>query len=151
LLDCLPNPAIVQVGDSYADLGATVSDTGPGQAGDTNLGLKTFLKETLVSNIAPAPTSRAKLGTKQEVFMSKQLRLTIYKEGSTNYRYLVHGANPSLRGRFRIPIPLTGNSELVAIKDALRAGSHRLEPFIANLKVVPRYSAAQKARSASPV
>jgi hypothetical protein len=100
---------------------------------------------------APAPTSRAKLGTKQEVFMSKQLRLTIYKEGSTNYRYLVHGANPSLRGRFRIPIPLTGNSELVAIKDALRAGSHRLEPFIANLKVVPRYSAAQKARSASPV
>ena len=32
------NPAIVQVGDSYADHGATVSDTGPRQAGDTNLG-----------------------------------------------------------------------------------------------------------------
>jgi hypothetical protein len=77
--------------------------------------------------------------------MSKQLRLTIYKEGSTNCRY------PSLRGRFRIPIPLTGNSELIAIKDALRAGSHRLEPFIANLKVVSCYSAAQKARSISPV
>jgi hypothetical protein len=83
--------------------------------------------------------------------MSKQLRLTIYKEGTTNYRYLVHGANPSLRGRFRIPIALTGNSELAAIKDALRAGSHRLEPFIANLKVVPCYSATQKARSASPM
>ena len=45
------NPALIQVGDSYADLGATVSDTGTGQAGDTNLGLKTFLNGTLVSNI----------------------------------------------------------------------------------------------------
>ena len=45
------NPAVITVGDSYADLGATVSDTGPGQAGDTNLGLKTFLNGTLVSNI----------------------------------------------------------------------------------------------------
>jgi hypothetical protein len=43
------NPAIIQVGDSYADLGATVSDTGQGQAGDTNLGLKYF--GALVSNI----------------------------------------------------------------------------------------------------
>ena len=45
------NPAIIQVGDSYADLGATVSDTGVGQAGDANLGIKTFLNGTLVSNI----------------------------------------------------------------------------------------------------
>ncbi len=45
------NPAIIQIADSYADLGATVNDTGPGQAGDTNLGLKTFLNATLVSNI----------------------------------------------------------------------------------------------------
>jgi hypothetical protein len=45
------NPAIITVGDSYADLGATVSDTGPGQAGDTNLGITTFLNGTLVSNI----------------------------------------------------------------------------------------------------
>ncbi len=28
-----------------------MNDTGPGQAGDTNLGLKTFLNATLVSNI----------------------------------------------------------------------------------------------------
>jgi len=42
---------IAHATDSYADLGATVSDTGPGQAGDTNLGLKTFLNGTLVSNI----------------------------------------------------------------------------------------------------
>jgi hypothetical protein len=45
------NPAIINVGDSYADLGATVSDTGPGRAGETNLGYKTFLNGTLVSNI----------------------------------------------------------------------------------------------------
>jgi hypothetical protein len=45
------NPAIIQVGATYDDLGATVSDTGSGQAGDTNLGYKTFLNDTLVSNI----------------------------------------------------------------------------------------------------
>jgi hypothetical protein len=45
------NPSIITVGDSYADLGATVSDTGQGQAGDTNLGYETFLNGTLVSNI----------------------------------------------------------------------------------------------------
>jgi Chaperone of endosialidase len=45
------NPVIITIGDSYADLGATVSDTGQGQAGDTNLGLKYFLNGALVSNI----------------------------------------------------------------------------------------------------
>ena len=53
------NPAVVHVGDSYADLGATVSDTGAGQAGDTNLGLKTFLNGTLVSNIVLDTTAVA--------------------------------------------------------------------------------------------
>jgi hypothetical protein len=77
------------------------------------------------------------IGAKQEASMSKQLRLMIYKEDSNNYRYLVHGANPSLRGRFRTPTPLTGDSELVAIKNALQARSRRLKPYIANLKVVP--------------
>ncbi|MGC9602115.1 MAG: tail fiber domain-containing protein, partial [Minisyncoccia bacterium] len=33
------NPATINVGDTYADLGATISDTGAGQAGDANLGL----------------------------------------------------------------------------------------------------------------
>ena len=45
------NPAIIEVGDSYADLGASGTDTGPGQAGDANLGYQTFLNGTLVSNI----------------------------------------------------------------------------------------------------
>jgi surface protein with Ig-like domain len=41
------NPTIINVGDTYADLGATI--TGP-QA-DLNLGIKTFLNGTLTSNI----------------------------------------------------------------------------------------------------
>ena len=41
------NPAIVDVGASYSDLGATI--TGP-QA-DLNLGIKTFLNGLFVSNI----------------------------------------------------------------------------------------------------
>jgi hypothetical protein len=45
------NPAIITVRDSYADLGATVSDTQTGQAGDTNLGYQTFLNGTLVTNL----------------------------------------------------------------------------------------------------
>ncbi len=40
------NPATIQVGDSYADLGATVTDSV-----DKNLGLKYFLNGALVSNI----------------------------------------------------------------------------------------------------
>ena len=45
------NPAIIQVGGHYADLGATVIDTGTGQADETNLGYTTFLSGTLTSNI----------------------------------------------------------------------------------------------------
>jgi hypothetical protein len=46
----------------YADLGATVSDTAPGQAGNTNLSYKTFRNGTLVSNIA-IDTSQAATDT----------------------------------------------------------------------------------------
>ena len=42
------NPAIIHVGDTYRDLGATI--TGPTDA-DKNLGIKTFLNGALVSNI----------------------------------------------------------------------------------------------------
>jgi trimeric autotransporter adhesin len=45
------NPAVIDLGDSYADLGASVNDTGLGQAGETNLSYKTFLNGALVSNI----------------------------------------------------------------------------------------------------
>jgi hypothetical protein len=48
-------PAIIHVGDSYADLGATI--TGP-QA-DLNLGIKTFLNGKFVSNIVIDTSSMA--------------------------------------------------------------------------------------------
>jgi hypothetical protein len=76
------------------------------------------------------------LSAKQEEAMPKRLRLIVYKEDPFNYRYIVHGANPSLRGHFRTVMPFTGESEIAAIKDTLRASSRRLEPFIANLKVI---------------
>jgi hypothetical protein len=52
------NPAIVQVGNTYTDLGATI--TGP-QA-DLNLGIKTYLNGTLTSNIV-VDTSQAATDT----------------------------------------------------------------------------------------
>jgi hypothetical protein len=41
------NPAVIDVGDTYADPGATIS----GPQADLNLGIKTFLNGQLVSNI----------------------------------------------------------------------------------------------------
>jgi hypothetical protein len=49
------NPAVLHVGDTYADLGATI--TGP-QA-DLNLGIKTFLNGALMSNIIIDTSSQA--------------------------------------------------------------------------------------------
>ena len=68
--------------------------------------------------------------------MPKRLRLVVYKEDEVNYRYRVHGANPTIRGRFRISAAKTGDSELAVIKHSLQASSHRLSPFITSLKVV---------------
>jgi hypothetical protein len=76
------------------------------------------------------------LGAKQEEPVPKRLRLVVYKEDEVNYRYRVHGANPTIRGRFRISAAKAGVSELAVIKDSLQARSHRLNPFIASLKVV---------------
>ena len=49
------NPAIIQVGASYADLGATITGPQP----DLNLGIKTFLNGALVSNIVLDTTAAA--------------------------------------------------------------------------------------------
>jgi hypothetical protein len=48
-------PAIIQIGDSYADLGATIA--GPQQ--DLNLGVQTYLNGTLTSNIVIDTTQAA--------------------------------------------------------------------------------------------
>ncbi len=45
------DPATISVGSTYEDLGATVSDTGPGQAGDTNLGYQTLLNGNPVTSV----------------------------------------------------------------------------------------------------
>jgi hypothetical protein len=49
------NPAIIQEGATYADPGALI--TGP--TADLNLGIKTFLNGTLVSNIVLDTSSQA--------------------------------------------------------------------------------------------
>jgi hypothetical protein len=49
------NPAIIQVGDTYNDLGATI----PGPQADLNLGITTYLKGTLTSNIVIDTTQPA--------------------------------------------------------------------------------------------
>jgi hypothetical protein len=49
------NPAHIHVGDTYNDLGATI--TGP--PADINLGIKTFLNGALVSNIVLDTTAPA--------------------------------------------------------------------------------------------
>jgi hypothetical protein len=53
------NPAISQVGAIYSDLGATVTDTAAGQAGDSNLGLTTFLNGAAVQSITIETTEVA--------------------------------------------------------------------------------------------
>jgi hypothetical protein len=49
------NPAIIHIGDTYADLSATIT----GSQGDLNLGIKTFLNGRLVSNIVLDTTAMA--------------------------------------------------------------------------------------------
>lgn len=78
---------------------------------------------------------RDRLGGKHGASMPKRLRLVIYKNDAASYRYLVHGSNPSIRGRFQTPKSLTGDSEIAAVKSVL-SSSRRLEPFLANLKVM---------------
>ena len=49
------NPAIIQIGDTYTDLGATIT----GRQADLNLGIKTYLNGTLTSNIVIDTTQAA--------------------------------------------------------------------------------------------
>ena len=82
------NPAIIQVGDSYSDLGATVTDTGPGQAGDANLGYQTFLNGTLVSNILldtsePATDTIDYVATDQNGLTSTSTRTVLIEAASS--------------------------------------------------------------------
>jgi len=74
---------------------------------------------------------RGRLGNR----MKKKQRLVIYKEGPTDYRYIIHGSNPAVRGRFRTRSPAEGVAELAQIKAALPS-SHFIGPELAHLKIV---------------
>jgi hypothetical protein len=79
------NPAIIQVGDSYNDLGATII----GPQADLNLGVQTYLKGTLVPNII-IDTSAAATDTVDYV-VTDQNGLT-----STSTRTVIIEATPSI-------------------------------------------------------
>jgi len=79
------NPAIIQVGDTYNDLGATI--TGP-QA-DLNLGITTYLKGTLTSNIVidttqPATDTIDYVATDQSDLTATSTRTVIIQPAATS-------------------------------------------------------------------
>jgi hypothetical protein len=79
------NPAIIQVGSTYSDLGATI--TGP--KADLNLGIKTFLNGVLVSNIALDTTQAATdtfdyVATDQNGLTSTTTRTVIIQAANDN-------------------------------------------------------------------
>jgi hypothetical protein len=68
--------------------------------------------------------------------MKDKLRLVIYSDGKLDYRYVLHGSNPTVLGHIHIAEPATNDEVLKAqIKAALPA-SRRLESAAAHLKIV---------------
>ena len=81
------NPAVIHIGDTYADLGATI--TGP-QA-DLNLGIKTFLNGRLVSNIV------------LEQRGDRHHRLRRHRRRRPHRHRHPHGHHPSRKGTLNRP------------------------------------------------
>jgi hypothetical protein len=68
--------------------------------------------------------------------MKNKLRLVIYSDGELDYRYVLHGSNPAVRGYVHIAAPAIGDDALKAqIKAALPA-SRQLDSAVARLKIV---------------
>jgi hypothetical protein len=68
--------------------------------------------------------------------MKNKLRLVIYSLGRLDYRYVLHGSNPTVRGHVHIAEPAAKDDVLEAqIKAALPA-SRQLESAAAHLKIV---------------
>ena len=68
--------------------------------------------------------------------MKHKLRLVIYSDGTLDYRYVLHGSNPAVRGHVHIAKPATEDAALKAqIKAALPA-SRQIESAAAHLKIV---------------
>jgi hypothetical protein len=67
--------------------------------------------------------------------MKDKLRLVIYSDGKRDYRYVLHGSNPTVRGHVHIAEPATKDDVLKAqIRAALPASRH-LESAAAHLKI----------------
>jgi hypothetical protein len=62
--------------------------------------------------------------------MRKRVQLTVYKVAPTKYRYIVHGANPSIRGHFQTASAFKGPKETDAVIRALRAHPCKVDPSI---------------------
>ena len=71
--------------------------------------------------------------------MKHRLKLDLYKRGNREYRYLMHGANPSVRGiiytKSLFPNGPPSDDELVELRDAMKAGPHGDHPVNAKLEV----------------
>jgi hypothetical protein len=69
--------------------------------------------------------------------MKDKLRLVIYSDGKLDYRYVLHGSNPTVRGHVHIAKPVTEDDDALKaqIKAALPA-SRQLESAVAHLKIV---------------
>jgi hypothetical protein len=68
--------------------------------------------------------------------MKDKLRLVIDSDSKLDYRYVLHGNNPTVRGHVRNAEPATEDDALKAqIKAALPA-SRQLESAVAHLKIV---------------
>jgi hypothetical protein len=59
--------------------------------------------------------------------MKDKLRLVIYSDGKLHCRYMLHGSNPTVRGRIHIAEPATEDDALKAQIKAAVPASRQLE------------------------
>jgi hypothetical protein len=68
--------------------------------------------------------------------MKKKLRLVIYSHGKLDYRYVLHGSNPTVRGHVHIAEPATKDDVLKAQIKAALPVSRQIESAVAHLKIM---------------
>ena len=68
--------------------------------------------------------------------MKNKLRLVIYSHGKLDYRYVLHGSNPTVRGHVHIAEPATEEDLLKAQIRAALPASRQLESAVAHLKIL---------------
>jgi hypothetical protein len=68
--------------------------------------------------------------------MKDKLRLVIYSDGKLDYRYVLHGSNPTVRGHIHIAEPASEDDALKAQIKAALPVSRQLQSAAAHLKIV---------------